>query len=94
MVRDSELSHRSFVANFTHAVGMSPKRYASVARFQQVLQAIHAGTPVSLCEVVQAAGYSDQAHMNREFRQYTGMTPTQYRKHAPAAAHHVPLAAA
>ncbi len=92
LVRDSGISHRSFIANFTRAAGISPKRYASLARFQQALRGLHAATPDTLCELALAAGFSDQAHMHREFRRFAGLTPGQYRDLAPAAAHHVPLA--
>lgn len=90
LARDSGYSHRGFIALFREAAGMSPKRYARVQRFQQALAALQAGT-ATLAELAVAAGYSDQAHMTREFQAMAGLSPGAYRGLAPAAAHHVAI---
>jgi AraC-like DNA-binding protein len=92
MVRESRYSHRGFIALFKQATGLSPKRYARLMRFQQLMEALRGSSAASLSELALACGYSDQAHMNREFREFAGVTPLQYRLLAPAAAHHVALA--
>lgn len=92
MVRDSRYSHRGFIALFRQATGLSPKRYARLMRFQAVLAALRADPTAHLSALAYGAGYSDQAHMTREFRECAGVTPSHYRMLAPAAAHHVPLA--
>ena len=89
MVRESRYSHRGFIALFRQATGLSPKRYARLMRFQQLVEALRTASGTSLSELALAAGYSDQAHMNREFREFAGVTPLQYRVLAPEAAHHV-----
>jgi AraC-like DNA-binding protein len=89
MVHESRYSHRAFIALFRQATGLSPKRYARLMRFQELMAALRDAHDGSLSELALAAGYSDQAHMNREFREFAGLTPMQYRLLAPAAAHHV-----
>ena len=91
MVRDSRYSHRRFIALFRQATGVSPKRYARLVRFQGVLAALRTPGAEPLGQLALAAGYSDQAHMNREFREFSGVTPLQYCLLAPDAAHHVLL---
>lgn len=91
LVRDSRYSHRGFIALFRAATGYSPKRYARVMRFQALLAALGKTPAASLAELALAAGYSDQAHMQREFRAFAGVTPLAYRRLAPAASHHVAL---
>lgn len=91
MVRASRYSHRGFIALFKQATGLSPKRYARLMRFQYLLGALRASADVPLGQLALDAGYSDQAHMNREFREYAGSTPLQYRLLAPAAANHLPV---
>jgi AraC-like DNA-binding protein len=92
LVQESRYSHRGFLTLFRAATGYSPKRYARLMRFQALLAALRGGQELRLADLAQAAGYSDQAHMQREFRAFSGLTPLQYRRQAPVAAHHVALA--
>lgn len=88
VVDDVGYSHRRFIALFRDAVGLAPKRYCRVQRLQRAI----AGIPTSsLAEVAVDAGYSDQSHLNREFRELAGLSPGEYRTRVPAASHHVPL---
>jgi AraC-like DNA-binding protein len=89
VVNRSGYSHRHFVALFSHDVGLTPKVYARVRRFQQALQRARDCSSRSWADVAASAGYSDQSHFNREFRQCVGMTPTEYRQVAPRFLHHV-----
>ncbi len=90
-VRTSQYSHRGFIALFKQATGLSPKRYARLMRFQKLLNHLRSAPDAALAELAFVAGYSDQAHMNREFREFAGVTPMQYRLQMPAASHHVAL---
>ena len=94
MVERSAYSHRAFNALFKEAVGLTPKRYARLLRFQHMLERLRSASGVSLSDLALAAGYSDQAHMNREFREFAGVTPLQYRALAPSSANHLTLAGA
>ncbi len=94
----SGYSHRQFIRLFSQAIGLPPKLYGRVQRFQkalslmQVTPAARGGTPstpLSLALVAMEAGYSDQPHFNREFREFSGVTPEQYRLARPVAANHV-----
>jgi AraC-like DNA-binding protein len=89
VVRQSGYSHRRFITLFSRAVGLTPKTYCRVLRFQHVLRRAGTGGLASLIDLATASGYSDQPHFNREFRELTGVTPTEYRLAAPRAAHHV-----
>lgn len=91
VVRQSGYSHRQFIMLFSRAVGLTPKTYSRVRRFQLALQGAHASDLGSWADIAAAAGYSDQSHFNREFRECVGVTPAQYRKTAPRFAHHVPV---
>jgi AraC-like DNA-binding protein len=91
VVRESGYSHRRFIELFVRAVGLTPKVYCRVRRFQRVLRLAHVPGPESWASVAAAAGYSDQSHFNREFRDCVGITPTEYRGIAPRSVHHVPV---
>ena len=89
VVRQSGYSHRRFIALFARAVGLTPKVYSRVRRFQRALQRTHLSGDGSLAALAADAGYSDQSHFNREFRECVGITPSQYRDASPRFAHHV-----
>ncbi len=61
---------------FNVHVGVSPKRYARIARFQRALRAVHHGA--SFADVAAGYGFADQSHFAAEFRAHAGMTPGQY----------------
>lgn len=91
VVQASGFSHRHFNALFGAAVGLTPKAFCRVQRFQTLLTAMAAGPARPLAELALDAGYSDQAHMSREFVGIAGLTPGAYRRIAPAQINHVPI---
>jgi AraC-like DNA-binding protein len=91
VVAASGYSHRRFIALFRSAVGLTPKAYARVLRFRRALLGAAEGGGASWAELALDSGYSDQAHFNRDFRAFAGVTPGEYRSLDPAEPHHVPL---
>ncbi|XYH94523.1 helix-turn-helix domain-containing protein [Sorangium sp. So ce1128] len=83
------MSAKRFIRSFTEQVGLTPKRYCRVRRFQQVISAIERGERVSWAGVAAACGYYDQAHFIHDFRAFACLTPTEYvaqrreRNHVP-----------
>lgn len=77
--RDMGYSIRSVDRLFRHAYGYSPKFYARVVRFQQVLAMMGAQPHTPLIDVAMACGYYDQAHFSHEFAAFAGSTPQAYR---------------
>jgi AraC-like DNA-binding protein len=92
-VRHSGVSHRRFIALFRESVGLPPKTWLRVQRFQQVVETIAGGAAESLAAISADAGYSDQSHFNREFLEFTGVTPLAYRHLAPVHVNHLPVEA-
>jgi AraC-like DNA-binding protein len=70
-------SRTRFAAAFRDRVGVSPKRFARIVRFDRALGAIARGN-AALGEIALAAGYYDQAHFTSEFREHAGLTPGAY----------------
>lgn len=89
VVAASGLSHRHFVAAFRRSVGLAPKTYARVLRFDGALARLGRGE--GLADTAAAAGYCDQAHLCREFADIAGMAPGSYLGSPAAGARHVPL---
>jgi AraC-like DNA-binding protein len=90
------LPTRRMIALFRAEVGLAPKAYARVRRLQAVLR--HLGGGTAGARIAADTGYFDQAHLVREFRSFTAMTPTQYGRqrlvlpsHVPAEWHEYPI---
>jgi AraC-like DNA-binding protein len=75
-----DCSHRHFIARFSEAIGLTPKRYARLTRFSRMLRRLQRRPETGLAEIAQDGGYADQAHFNRDFRAFTGISPGRYRE--------------
>ena len=89
LVTRSGYSHRRFIALFRGAIGLSPKEYARVMRFNRALT-LASDPAQSWAEISLAAGYSDQAHLSREFSALAGMSPHAWRRTGATSPRHVP----
>ena len=91
VARQAEVSPKKLIRLFAEEVGMTPKLYLRVARFQQVLARVHAAPSVDWMEVVERHGYYDQPHFIREFKEFSGFTPGEYFRLRGPYLQHVPL---
>ncbi len=85
------LSARRFAQLFREQVGLTPKLYCRVQRFQRAVQQIAAGRRVEWTGVALDCGYFDQAHFINDFRAFSGLTPTAYAGLPLRHPNHVPL---
>jgi AraC-like DNA-binding protein len=85
------LSHRHFVDKFSAEVGLTPKRYTRVRRFQQVLRALGAEGNVDWADVALTCGYYDQPHFVHDFKEFTSLTPEAYLRRRTAHLNHLPV---
>jgi AraC-like DNA-binding protein len=70
-------SRRYLSDGFRRQVGLPPKTVARLLRFQSVRARIERA-PARWSELAYAAGYADQSHLNREFRELAGTTPSDF----------------
>lgn len=70
-------SRKHLNVRFHETVGVGPKTVARMARFNHAIEIANAGNK-SWADIAFAAGYADQAHMSREFREFAGTTPRQF----------------
>jgi AraC-like DNA-binding protein len=85
------LSHRRFIEVFADEVGLTPKVYRRVRRFQRALRTTEGSQPVDWPDVALECGYYDQAHLARDFRAFAGLSPTAYLTQRGDQRNHVPL---
>ncbi|MDB9157240.1 helix-turn-helix domain-containing protein [Parabacteroides distasonis] len=71
------LSKKQFERLFSSFVGINPKEYARIVRFQKALEQMQhqAGKEINQAQIAYASGYADQSHFIREFKKFSGYTP-------------------
>lgn len=79
LAREAGVSVRQFERSFSAAVGVHPKLYARIVRFEAALDS-KARSTKSWTEVAHEFGYYDQTHMVHDFQGFTGDTPTHMLK--------------
>jgi methylphosphotriester-DNA--protein-cysteine methyltransferase len=75
---DLGVSHGHLDRQFTDQVGLSPRTLARILRMRRLLEAIDVHGPVGWAENAADLGWSDQAHLIRDFKRHTGVTPSEY----------------
>lgn len=80
-------SPRRFTTLFTQAVGLTPKLYSRINRLRSVVERVARGGEVAWADLASEYGYYDQSHLTRDFREFSGVTPGEYRPVAGAALH-------
>jgi AraC-like DNA-binding protein len=72
------VSHKQFIEQFRREVGLTPKLFCRIRRFQEVLGRIHSQKAVHWADVACSCGYFDQAHFVNDFLAFAGLNPTAY----------------
>jgi len=71
------LGIKQFERTFSKYVGINPKKFASIVRFQNVIQ-MNSMDKRSLSQIAVDNGYYDQSHFNHDFKSLTGLTPKAF----------------
>ena len=77
LAEEVSLPKRSLLRHMQKAVGLPTKVFADVLRFQKGMRLLAAENPPGLATVAAVCGYSDQAHLTREFQRFGGFTPVR-----------------
>jgi AraC-like DNA-binding protein len=92
VARGTGWSERRFSQVFREQVGLSPKLWCRVQRFQRAVQRLHAGADIRWTELALDCGFYDQAHFANEFRAFSGVDPTTYSSlRSTPWANHIPI---
>jgi AraC-like DNA-binding protein len=78
LTHSAGVSGNHLATQFKSHLGVTPKRVARIYRFARLILSVDALHPVDWSELANAAGYFDQAHFGKEFKDFTGLTPTAY----------------
>jgi AraC-like DNA-binding protein len=75
LVRELGYSHKHVIARFHDQVGVPPKLWARLLRFERLRAELRRGGRRSWAELAVTCGYYDQAHLGRDVRRFTGAAP-------------------
>ena len=72
------LSRRQFERVFAEQIGISPKQYLKIIRFQFAIFQKQQNIELNMTELSLESGYFDQSHFINDFKSFCGLTPKQY----------------
>jgi AraC-like DNA-binding protein len=82
-------SERRFSQVFREEVGLAPKVWCRIQRFQRAVRQLHAGADMRWAELALECGYYDQSHFANEFRAFSGVDATTYSARRTLWANHI-----
>jgi AraC-like DNA-binding protein len=71
-------SRRHLGAKFREQIGLPPKLLGRILRFDRVVALLRREDPERWAEIAYECGYYDQPHLNRDFREFAGATPSEF----------------
>ena len=86
----SGMSERRLHQIFCEDVGLSPKVWSRVDRFQRILGELYTGADMPWDQLALACGYYDQSHFSNDFRGFSGIDPSTYSRHRGLWRNHIP----
>ncbi|MBK8503990.1 MAG: AraC family transcriptional regulator [Saprospiraceae bacterium] len=78
LLEDAYMSRRKFERHFLKRVGLSPKYYARIRRYGTICMQIAGQRSVNWDEVLYQVGYYDQSHFIKDFKEFSGKSPSEY----------------
>jgi AraC-like DNA-binding protein len=85
------LSERRFSRVFSEQVGLTPKLFQRIRRFQRTMASLPSHGEVDWAGTATAGGYYDQAHLINDFRLFSSVTPTEFFASRVVQRNHLPL---
>jgi AraC-like DNA-binding protein len=77
LVKHTGYTERHIERIFMETIGLNPKKFSNIIRLHSFIKYIKEGSN-DLTTNAYDAGYSDQSHLIRDFKKYTGITPKEY----------------
>lgn len=90
VVEEVGMSQRRFIRLFSDEVGLTPKCFCRIHRFQRTVALLHRAQSVDWVGTALACGYADQSHMIHDFQDFAGLSPAQYLARRTAHMNHIP----
>jgi len=85
------MTERSLERRFKQAIGISPKLFGRICRFQVSLNQLRKDNYDKLSDIAYENGYADQSHFIRSFREFAGVSPFDFKKQSNELVRNFPL---
>jgi AraC-like DNA-binding protein len=72
------ITQKHLISQFEKVVGLRPKSFARVCKFQNVINLIEQQKQIEWAAIATECGYYDQAHFIHEFQTFSGLNPSAY----------------
>ena len=82
IIKTYPYTQKQLIQHFKKYVGLTPKYYHRIVRFNEILHNIHTQEVVSGADLAYSCGYSDQSHFIKEFCLFSGFNPREFVKKA------------
>jgi AraC-like DNA-binding protein len=73
-----KISERTFERRFSQHVGITPKLFSKICRFDSSIKQLEKGNYEKLSDIAYENGYADQSHFVRTFKEFTNTTPREH----------------
>ena len=77
-IRESCLCHRQFDRKFKERLGISPKQFLQIIRFDKAFRMKNRQTDLDWLSIAVRCGYHDYQHLVKDYKEFTGYTPPQF----------------
>lgn len=78
IIKNYPNSQKHLIDQFKKYVGLTPKYYQRILRFNEILQKIQQKKNISWTEIAYSCGYADQSHFIKEFKYFSGFNPQEF----------------
>ncbi len=85
------ITQKHLISQFEKVVGLRPKTFARISKFQKVLTTIEQQKKVEWSAIASDCGYYDQAHFIKEFQTFSGLNPSAYLTQRGEYLNYIPL---
>ncbi|WP_444997278.1 DUF6597 domain-containing transcriptional factor [Aliikangiella sp. IMCC44359] len=80
LVEQEYVTQRTARRWFNEHIGISPKKFQSIIRINQIKDYLSSYNINSLSQLAYSSGFVDQSHLNKEFKHYFGVTPKAFKR--------------
>ena len=78
LAHEACLSQKQFKRIFTDYIGVTPKEFLQITRFTKTTYTLQTQPKMSLNELAYKCGYYDRSHLIKDFKIFSGYTPTDF----------------